>query len=198
MSETFGGVDVTDIQLSNYGYNVPCFYKDKQGDIKLFSGSEFGDIFVYDQISNNLGGDFHLLGSIPSINEGWRSGVVIGNLNNDTLTDLLVGNYSGGMGLFYGKPQNTFGINDHVPSSPAKLLITPNPAGNQVSFILTSDLVLKPESLVIQSLDGNVVREYSRVEFPLLIDLSDLANGIFLVSVRSNHGITTGKLVICR
>ena len=133
ISELFGGVDVTDIQLSNYGYSVPYFYKDKQGEIKLFVGSEFGDVFVYDQINSNLEGNFSLLGALPGIKEGWRSGVAIGNLNNDTLTDIMVGNYSGGLGLFFGKPEKVFGIHERNSFPFAKLLITPNPAVEQVS-----------------------------------------------------------------
>jgi len=92
-SEQFGRVDVTDTLISNNGYSVPAFYKDKQGETALFVGSEFGDIFVYDQIDNNLGSNFHLLGTIPGIKEGWRTGIAVGNLNNDSLSDMIIGNY---------------------------------------------------------------------------------------------------------
>jgi hypothetical protein len=132
VTEQFGGVDVTNTQLSNYGYSVPCFYTDKQGDIKLFTGSEYGDIFVYDQILNNLQGDFRFVGTLPGIKEGLRSSVAVSNLNNDTLTDMLVGNYSGGLGLFYGKPDKLFGIREHAKRTFSALRITPNPAVNVV------------------------------------------------------------------
>jgi len=198
ITEMFGGVDVTDTQLSNYGYSVPCFYKDKQGDVKLFTGSEYGDVFVYDQISNNLEGNFRLLGALPGINEGWRSGVAIGNLNNDTLTDMMVGNYSGGLGLFYGKPEKVFGIHERNSFPFAKLHITPNPAGEQVSVSIISDLTIRIESMVVKSIDSKVIRKYTKIEFPLLLDVSGFTNGIYLVSVQTNLGVVSGKLVICR
>jgi hypothetical protein len=197
-SEHFGGVDVTNPQLSNNGYSVPCFYKDKLGDIKLFAGSEFGEIFVYDQVRNNLDGNFRLVGTLPGIKEGLRSSVAIGNLNNDTLTDMLVGNYSGGMGLFFGKPDKIFGIGEQMKQKFSKLRITPNPAVNEVSVDIESDLALKYENLVIRRMDGNGIRKYSKVDFPIRIDVSELINGIYLVSAETNLGVASGKLVICR
>jgi hypothetical protein len=177
---------------------VPCFYKDKQGDIKLFSGSEFGDIFVYDQIKNNLEGNFRFAGALPGIKEGWRSGVAIGNLNNDTLTDMLVGNYSGGMGLFFGKPDKIFGIWEQTTRTFAALRIIPNPATIEVSIDIKSDLAIKPESMTIQGIEGKLVRKFSPVNFPMTIDVSGLYNGIYLVVVQTNKGMVTGKLVVCR
>ncbi|MDO9257592.1 MAG: FG-GAP-like repeat-containing protein [Bacteroidales bacterium] len=198
VSELLGGVNVTNPQLSNNGYSVPCFYKDKYDDIKLFSGSEFGDIFVYDQLENNLSGSFRLVGTLPGIKEGWRSGVAFGNLNNDTLTDMLVGNYSGGMGLFLGKPDKIFGIWEQAKQTSSSLRITPNPASNDVSIDIKSDLAIKSENLLIQGMAGNVIRKYSKVNFPISIDVTDFKNGIYLVSVQTNKGIATGKMVICR
>jgi hypothetical protein len=197
-SELFGGVDVTNTQLSNGGYSVPCFYKDTQGDIKLFAGSEFGDIFVYDHISNNLDGNFRFLGTSPGIKEGWRSGVAIGNLNNDTLTDMLVGNYSGGLGLFFGQPDNTFGIRQKVSNPISKLIITPNPATQQVYIAIKSDLKINAEMLVLQQVDGKIIGKYQDIKFPFLMDISKFIHGVYLVSVQTNLGIVSGKLVICR
>ncbi len=197
-SELFGGVDVTNSQLSNGGYSVPCFYKDKQGDIKLYAGSEFGDIFIYDHINHNLGGNFRLLGTSPGIKEGWRSGVAIGNLNNDTLTDMLAGNYSGGLGLFFGKPENTLGIHQTVSSPVSKLVITPNPASEQVSITFKSDLDIHAEMLVIQGIDGKIIRKYPDINFPMVFDAYGLINGVYLVTVQTNKVVVSGKLVICR
>jgi hypothetical protein len=197
-SELLGGVDVTNTKLSNNGYSVPCFYKDKEGDIKLFAGSEFGDIYVFDQIKNNLSGSFRLEGTLPTIKEGLRSSVAIGNLNNDTLTDMLVGNYSGGLGLFFGKPDKIFGIWEQKELMYSSLLISPNPAGNEVSVSIKSDLKVKPENLFIQTLEGKIIRKVSQVNFPLKIDVSGYKNGIYLVLVQTNLGIASGKLVICR
>ena len=198
VSDFLGGVNVSNPQLSNNGYSVPCFYQDKQGDIKLFSGSEFGDIFIYDQIKNNLEGNFRLAGTLPGIKEGWRIGVALGNLNNDTLTDMLVGNYSGGLGLFFGKPDKIFGIWEQANRTFSALYIAPNPATSEVSIDIKSDLAIKPESLVIQGIEGKIIRKYSKVNVPMMIDVLGLLNGIYLVVVQTDKGMVTGKLVVCR
>jgi hypothetical protein len=198
ITSQFGGVDITNNQLSNYGYSVPCFYEDNKGETLLFTGSEFGDIYVFDQIDNNLEGNFHLIGTIPWLHEGWRTGLTIGNLNNDTLSDMIVGNYSGGMGLFFGKPGTIFGIGER-PSMPASSMrFTPNPAQNKVIISFSGIIPIKPEALVIQGIDEKIIMKYSISDSPLTIDISTLKNGIYLVTVRTNQGIVSGKLVICR
>ncbi len=198
INEKFGDVDITNTQLSNYGFNVPAFYKDKNGETVLFIGSEFGEIFVYDQIDNNVDGSFRLLGILPGIKEGWRSGVAVGNLNNDTLTDIMVGNYSGGMGVFFGKGDKIFGINDPVSEQISKLVITPNPAGNQIVITLGNDISVNVESIAIQSIDGKIIENYPADTLPLSLDVSGFANGFYLVMVYTNKGLLSGKLIISR
>jgi len=198
VTEQLGGVDVTDQQLSNYGYSVPCFYKDRQGETILFAGSEYGDLFVYDQIDNNLDGNFSLKGTLPGIKDGWRSSVAIGNLNNDTLTDMLVGNYSGGLALFFGKPDKVFGIGEQNTIHISSLQITPNPARNEVLVTVPIDKSIKPESLLLQGMEGKIIKKYLQVDFPMLIDVSGCKNGVYILSVQTNRGVISNKLVICK
>lgn len=198
INEKFGDVDITNTQLSNYGYNVPSFYKDKNGETVLFVGSEFGEIYVYDQIDNNTDGSFRLLGTLPGIKEGWRSGIAIGNLNNDTLTDIMVGNYSGGMGVFFGKGDKIFGINNPVPNQFSQLLITPNPAGNHIVISMGNELSIDVESIYIQGIDGKIIKKFPACKLPLTVDVSGLTNGFYLVVVQSNKGLISGKLIINR
>jgi len=198
VNEKFGAVDVTDTILSNYGYILPCFYQDKNGETFLFAGSEYGDIFVYDQINNNLDGEFRFLGTLPGVSEGWRSGVTLGNLDNDTLSDIIIGNYSGGMGLYFGKPGKLFGLDEYLSNSNSRLLITPNPAFNQVSVSIVDNLTLKSYYVVIQSVEGKILSRYTDPEFPFLIDVSGMKNGIYLVSVTTEKGVASGKMVISR
>lgn len=198
VTEMLGSVDVTNTQLSNYGYSVPCFYKDRQGKTVLFSGSEFGDIFVYDQIDNNLNGNFRFLGTLPGNSEGWRTGVAFGNLNNDTLTDMLIGNYAGGSGLFYGKSDKIFGIDNEIKSRYSALLISPNPARTEVSISSESEFQLAPAAIRICGMDGKTIRQFSQLELPFLMDISGIKNGIYLLTLCTNKGIMTAKFVICR
>jgi len=198
VTESFGGVDVTNSQLSNSGYCVPQFFRGKQGETILFTGSEFGDVFVYDQIDGNLEGNFRLLGGIPGVKAGWRSSVAVGNLNNDTLADMFSGNYSGGLGLFFGKPDKLFGTGVQPGNTIPVLTISPNPAVDQVVISIDSDRVSKPKSLVIQSMDGRILEQFSGISLPFVMNLSRFPNGIYLVSIHTALGVASGKLVICR
>lgn len=198
VTEKLGAVDVTDTLLSYYGYSIPYFYKDKQGEMLLLAGTEFGDIFIYNQIRNNLNGEFQLVGAQPGINEGWRSAVAIGNLNNDSLTDLLVGNYSGGMGLFFGKSENTFGIIDHPAKPGISMLVTPNPAQTEALIAITDVLPDKLKRLDIRSADGKLMQTYTQALLPFRLDVSTFRNGIYHLSVQTLKGFATSKLVICR
>lgn len=198
VSENFGGVDITNTALSNYGYSVPFFYKDKQGETVLFVGSEFGEVFVFDQIRNNLDGNFQMLGTIPGIKEGWRSAIAVGNLNNDTLTDMFAGNYSGGLALFFGKADKLFGISDQTQNQIQSLKITPNPAGNEVSLSINNAPVIKPFSIIIRGMEGKIIFNSPVAKFPLVMDVSAYRNGIYIVTVQTSQGFASGKLVICR
>jgi len=198
ITDNFGGVDITNTQLSIYGYSVPCFYAGKMGETVLFLGSEFGEIFVYDNISNNLNGNFRFRGTIPGINEGWRSGVAIGNLNNDTLSDMIIGNYSGGLGIFYGIPDKIFGINEQTVLQFSALRIMPNPACDEISIYINENQPVSSGYVAIHGIDGSLIMKPSEVEFPAKLDISKFRNGIYLVSVQTFQGIATGKLVICR
>jgi hypothetical protein len=64
-----------------------------------------GDIFLYGNINGNLSGNFTLLDTIFHKTGGSRYGYNIsvsgGDLNNDTLTDMVVGYYGGGLQIFY-------------------------------------------------------------------------------------------------
>jgi hypothetical protein len=59
-------------------------------------------------------------------------------------------------------------------------------------------LILKPENLIIQEIEGKIIRKYSQVDFPMMLNVSDFKNGIYLVTVQTNIGMVTGKLVVCR
>ena len=103
VTDSLGWVVVARHWQSVYGYSVPCFFKDSTNHFRLFVGSESGYIYYYKDIDGNLSGHFTLKDSmLLYINEGSRSAVAVGNLNNDSYPDMIVGNYSGGLSFFKG------------------------------------------------------------------------------------------------
>ena len=100
-NENFGGVDVSE-WWTNIGGSAPVFYKNNN-QIELFVGSKRGAIFKYNNIVNNLGGNFNLVDSnYQGLNLGSYSSPAVFDLNNDTFPDFIIGNKRGGLSYFKG------------------------------------------------------------------------------------------------
>ena len=100
-SQTFGGVSVSE-WWTNIGMSSPILYRNGS-DIELFVGSRRGAIYKYNNIDNNLSGNFNLVDSnFNKIFAGTHSTPAISDLNNDSLIDFIIGNKRGGLSLFMG------------------------------------------------------------------------------------------------
>ena len=193
-----GGVRVTNTDLSNNGYCVPAFYTDKNGKIILFTGSEFGDITVYSQIDGNLQGSFNKLGVLPGIHEGWQTGIALGNLNDDTLADITVGNFAGGIALFSGSSDQIFGIDDPRQKNIQTLLLSPNPARDRVLIHFVDNVHQRFLNLTVMAVDGKRVCQIKNPEIPVQLDVSSFPNGLYFVVVSSSAHVYSSKLLINR
>ena len=97
----WGGIDV-DSSLTQNGFSSPMLI-DINGEYFLFVGSYSGKTYLYNNIDGNLNGTFTELNSINNnVWEGGKNCVTVGDINNDNLVDLLIGNQSGGLALFKG------------------------------------------------------------------------------------------------
>jgi len=195
VSDTLGGVEVTNTSLSYFGYSVPFFYRTNAGPATLLVGSEFGDIFVYTDIDSNLDGEFNLKGTLPGVKTGWRSAIALGDLDKDTYPDLFVGNYSGGLSFFQGTSGFPFGTENRQSSTQKYLQIRPNPACHTVILNL-EDSGNSKNCIRIFSMIGRVVAEYQDVTFPFNLDVSVLDPCIYLVETNSGIGVSKGKLIV--
>lgn len=197
VSENFGGVSVTNPDLSNYGYSVPQLYKDNQNKIKLLTGSEFDNISLYDQVNENLSGNFRNRGRLADVNEGWRTGVAIGDLNGDTIADIVVGNYAGGINLYYGTVETPNGMTDK-PAGISFLQIIPNPATDKIRLKMPDLSENEVCSVEIRNTDGKILWKTAATRLPMELAISFIPNGIYIVEIRTKRLTAFGKLVICR
>jgi len=182
ITDSLGLVDVRDPNLSIFGYCIPRFFRDAGGDILLFAGSEFGDIYYYSGIKNNLNGRFKLvMKNYLWIDEGLRSAVAIGNLNGDSYPDMIVGNYSGGLSWYKGAPAPPAGLETLQPAD--DFFLYPNPAGNY--FFIRSKSGNLPAGSVISVFDvtGRKVAGENILRNQGKIDISTLHNGIYFVVI---------------
>jgi len=187
MNDTLGGVLVSQKAISNYGYSIPCFFKDSTGKFRLFVGSETGGIYYYKDIENHLqkGQHFTLVDSnYLYIYEGGFSGIAVGNLNNDNYPDMIIGNYSGGVSYFKGTHPNLAGINEYASTSFINAELYPNPSDKDIFIKFPATLDIENSDLRLFDLMGrSIPYRISKSGTTFSIDVSSFANGIYFYSV---------------
>jgi hypothetical protein len=193
-TDSLGGVDVTNINLSYFGYSVPFIYRQSADHSCLLVGSEFGEIYVFDSLRQNREGEFRKLGTVNVPVPGWRTAAAMTLLNNDTVPDLILGNYSGGLSFFEGF-NTTLGESEASPLT-KRLEIHPNPAGNLVSISLSGYNLQGNYMLQLVKVDAKPVLEVKDVKLPYVMDVSRLQQGVYLLFITGQGFRVSGKLMI--
>ena len=171
-SETFGGVDVSE-WWTNIGSSSP-FFISENNELQLYVGSERGAIFKYNNIANNLNGNFDLIDSnYLGMNTGPNSVIIANDLNNDSLLDFIIGNKRGGLSLFMGSTDSTVSIS-YQKTTQNKYKIFPNPVKDVINIDL-KDLT----EFTIHNLTGQKVLSISATK---QIPVTNLERGIYFLS----------------
>lgn len=189
ITATFGAVDVT-APFYSTGYSTPFMYDDS-GNYKLIVGSEEGWLWFFDNIDGNLAGNFNLVDSTYlGLREGARTYISSADLNNDGLRDLALGNYSGGVALFYGDNDvSTGGINKYDQTA---FELYPNPASEIFTVYVPEFTVQADMHLSVQNMLGQTVLAQPLTMQRNAISAEGLARGVYICSVTvKNH--STGK-----
>ena len=191
----FGNVNVIPINVSN-GFSFPCLF-DNDGSYELFVGSANGKIYHYNNIDNNLNGSFTLLDStFQNIYEGERCAPAVFDINNDTQLDLIVGNYSGGLSFFIGDSlAGTQHLNDlaFVP----QIKLYPNPANDNIFFMMDDLLKLHAIKLEIMNLQGQIIStEIYQAGTLNSISTSNLKSGVYFCKLSNGSFVSTSKFIV--
>ncbi len=193
--DTLGGV-----VLQNFGgdgYTVPFFFDDN-GHYRLLVSYEKGEVFLYDSIEGNLNGNFHFVDTIISGSEGsllhFNLAVSGGDLNNDGMTDMLLGIYSGGVNVYFQRDP-AIGINEPSAIHPA-FVIAPNPA-NETCLIQFSNLPasVKNQLCMVNYLSQRIFLKQISSNH-VVIDTRELPSGVYLLQLISDGKSVTQKLVV--
>ena len=182
------------------GYSVPYIFT-YAGRHQMLTANMHGDIYYYDNIDNNLNGAFTRIDTVASGEFGVRSSgfnlyVSGGDINHDGYMDMLVGFYSGGVQIFYGS-----NIPISVPEIAAHeaLRCYPNPARGQLT-ISSGTMNIKTVELF------NVVGESVLKVMPVaenrnqdpVVDVSGLANGVYIVTASDGKALAHARIVVQR
>jgi hypothetical protein len=157
VTANFGGIDV---QAPSFitGYSVPCMY-DNNGSYVLLVGSERGYVYRYDNIDGNLAGNFTLSDSTYiTTREGMRVAPWATYINGDTIIDVAIGNYSGGLAIYTGDVINSV---SNITSQPENILTPfPNPARQDIYFKGWTSQTKFPVTARIYNIAGAETAEY--------------------------------------
>lgn len=177
-----GGVDVVDQTQSFYGYSTPCIFPDAN-NFQLFCGSFGGRIYHYRDLKGNINGTWNLVTNVVDslVYDGYRTSVSVADINDDGKLDMVMGNYSGGVSLFYGLYINT---SIQEPTAPVvDASVFPNPFTE--SLQIRMDDANGTLEFGLYDLNGREIlrRQLSGAGLQT-VDVGNLASGIYIAVMR--------------
>lgn len=190
MEDSLGHVDVS--YLSN-GYASP-FVFDDSGTYKMLVGNELGYVFLYGNIDGNLTGTFTLLDTVVSRTEGNRVNIGMGDINGDLVMDLLVGNYDGGVAIFFR--DNPLAANFPPVSAKPSFDVFPNPSrGNAVIQFSNLNPAVKT-MLNIFNATGEKVLTIDCKAPSQVLNLDALSSGLYILRLEDGKNSLVRKLLV--
>ena len=192
VTDSLGKINVTDPNVSLYGYSVPFFFRDKEDHTLLLVGSEQGDIFFYNDIDGNLGGKFSLsdtLGNFLGVsglvaNRGLRSAAVLGDLNLDGKQDMISGNFSGGLEYFSAAGSPPVSGIQETGSQDLFFRVYPNPARGHVTVEILSNQNYSGAYLYVTDVYGREVIPSTIMDKNTIeLDMTSIPPGIYFIKL---------------
>lgn len=181
----FGGVQVRETGWLT-GYSTPFLTRLHPTDsLTLFVGCERGFVFEFNNIENNLSGNFDLVDSTFSdVFTGARSSFCSAQMNGSGAKEIVIGNFRGGVTWY---DSTIVGPNISIKIIPQQLNfeIYPNPSSQQITIDIGFDL--KEATLIVEDILGREISSQIITSGKTVIDVSKLPSAIYLLK------ITNGK-----
>jgi len=204
LTDSLGRVNVTNYNVSYYGYSNPCFSRQPEGSAFLVCGSDEGRIRFFENIDNNLEGKFTesdtlyaWLSSTPQDTLfGWQTSPAIGHLTDPDRFDLITGNSSGGLNYLTKRSPAEIvpGIGSHSNQIQERILLFPNPADQSVTISAKGSSSVIGKNLPSLQVFDLFAQKILEIPFPGTVTLSttNLPAGIYLIRCSS----ASAKLVV--
>ena len=187
ITDSLGGVDITNYNISNFGFSTPCLFRTSANETRLFVGNEEGKIYYYKNIDNNLNGIFSFTDTLSfvqgnteyQITEGSRSGIAVADINNDGFLDAFIGNAAGGISFFKGSPLNT-SIEVVVVKNDTDIEIYPNPCNDYFNIKFSNSKASFLYGIEIYDIYGKIkIKKTINHLTDFNINTSSLSQGIY-------------------
>ena len=209
VTANLGNVNVTNPNLSYYGYSTPCFFRDKHNELKLIVGSDEGKIHYFTGIENNLTGTFAesdslfalITGTSLDIRSGSRVSPAISFLSDQGMMDLVVGNFAGGLNYYSHRASPV--VIENIPETSGSMRddfrVYPNPADQSVHFRISNQNA-KPtfRQEVFNSMGTLVMSAVFTTSGDTEIKTGNLPDGIYLLAIAPLEAATIGNRHIAK
>lgn len=185
-SNNFGSVNVSGDFIQ--GFSVPFFTNlIAYNEPVLLVGNREGDLYLYDNIINNLNGSFNLVTkNYSGIKTGSYSTIQTADINNDGTDELLIGLNRGGMRI-YDTSSVVLTDSDLEPITVSSTIsLYPNPAEQQLFIELkrpfSSNSKIEVVDMFGRQYCENVIPSDRRL---ITIAVRDLSPGMYVVRLSS-------------
>lgn len=197
ITDTLGGVDVRNPELSYFGYSVPCLFRDSVHGTVLFCGSEQGHIFHYHGIDENPLGTYTIGGVVyecadsdcqqcaTPLREGRRTAAAIAHIDDDAYPDLIVGNYAGGAAYLKGRTPAS-----HESGTPSLSRTILRAYPNPTSGPLTIDTGTPVDLVVVYDLSGRILLRSTGPN----IHLEEFSDGMYILEINRQQQVKIVKV----
>lgn len=194
ISDELGGVDVTKVAWSIYGYSQPFFY-DSLGVYKLYVGTLDGHIYEYDDIDNNLSGNFNLVDSMYyNIYEPSHSFISGANIDGDARIEFVVGTNDGGITIY---DHTTITGVDELGQQDVQFDLFPNPASDLIR-VRVPKLYERSTLTLIDMMGKEVYERVIEGNITYDVDVSSLSDGVYFCRISGADKVMVRKFVISR
>ena len=183
INSNLGNVDVSS-SISPDGFAVPHFFRNLDTTY-LMVGSLEGAIFFYDSIDENLasGTGFRTISSNflnQDKNIGGYSACAVGDLDNDSNLDLIIGQDLGGLFFLEHDSLSNLGLKNPFFTLP-EIHIYPNPAYDRIT--ITSDIDLNNLEILVYSSTGKLVDKKIGKMKTIDFSITDYTHGMYFIQI---------------
>jgi len=196
------------IRVSNFftGFAVPRVADfNANGNYDLMVGSESGKVYFYPDIEGNLTGTFANrsvafffpeTGVYDSTRHSLYATPTVAQLNADTLPDLLIGTYRGGILAFKNSLSNV--SVRHLGNQQPKTKLYPNPSSDGLFNVILEEANASIVAIQLYDLQGRLLESFRFTGLEADVQIQTRSEGLLLVRIQLQDGRYSNQRVVVR